>query len=675
MARRRRMSNSELRAVVEWQLVRASGMDGDEASENRKDALDSYYGRQRGDEVPGRSTARSQDVADMVESVIAQIMPSFDFDQVVAFEPNGEADVDQSRLESRVCNYMLMDRNRGYTIIQEALRDALLLRNGVLKIFVDERIDTQTQRFEGLSPIELLQVEEPNAPAQEVELLNINENADESFDVTVVRTTTFRALMVVAVDPNNFLTPVNFDSIFLETCDFVAERQFWTRSELVSKGFPRKVVDELAATTLDTKIDATARNRNEVSTAMDATDPSLDLVEVYECYMRVDFDQDGIAERRRILFAGGTSSGTVLENVPFSFVPYASGTPFLQAHRYEGMSLFDKLAQVEAIKTSTLRQYLDNLEQTNNRRLVVVDGMVNMDDAVASRPGGLIRAESLDAVRALEISDIGPSSQNLLNYMDKVRSERGGASLDLQAAELQIAGETAHGVERQFSSRELLAQLMTRTIGETLIRETFLQIHKTLRNFFPEAIEVNLGGDFVSVDPTTWQPRDRVKILAGLSHSERQQKAQALAGVLGQQEKLFQAGMSGILVDLQTYHDTLLDWGASAGLQNPARYWVDPRSQASQQAQQAAQQRQQQQAQQEQATQQALFQTQIQMQQMEQGVEIFKHATKLKFDYWDATLKSEIEELRITTEETELQSDQETGRERAKQDRSGPRAA
>ena len=73
-------------------------------------------------------------------------------------------------------------------------------------------------------------------------------------------------------------------------------------------------------------------------------------------------------------------------------------------------------------------------------------------------------------MRELVVADLGPSSIALLNYMDSVRSERGGASLDLQAAQLQVAGETAHGIERQFTSKEALARLITRTLAETMLR-------------------------------------------------------------------------------------------------------------------------------------------------------------------------------------------------------------
>ncbi len=90
-------------------------------------------------------------------------------------------------------------------------------------------------------------------------------------------------------------------------------------------------------------------------------------------------------------------------------------------------------------KTATLRQLLDNQNAANNARVIAVDGQVNMDDVVNSRPGDVVRTRSPDSIQPFPFTDIGASAQSTLAYLDKIRSERGGASLDLQSAELQIA--------------------------------------------------------------------------------------------------------------------------------------------------------------------------------------------------------------------------------------------
>ena len=642
------MTERELVRVIEEGIESSDWSSGSEASANRENALNSYYGRKRSQTIAGRSSAVSTDVADMVEAVVAQVMPALDFDEVAVFDPTSPGDVDQARIESRICNVYLKDRNMGYTVLQEALRDALLLRNCIVKVWVEKRFHIQSQRYQNLDPIELEDVSAPTAPDQEVRLTRTELGDDESISVTVERTTTLRRLVIEAIDPVQFLLQEEFNSIFLDNAAFVGERHFWTRTDLLQMGYPKKKVMDLPAISDDTNSAATARNRGTSGARFESNaDPAMEMIECFEVYPLVDFDGDGLAERRKVIMAGGSVGGSIMENVMFPHVPYASGTGFLQPHRWAGLSLYDKLIEVENIKTDTLRQYLDNLDANNNARLVIVDGVVNMDDATNSRPAGVIRADNVDAVKPLAIQDTGPSAQSLLNYMDKIRSERGGASLDLQSAELQLAGETAHGIERQYTSKEQLAQLITRTIGQTLIRSMFLRIHDALREFLPGEQPVLVGGDFVTVDPSTWMPRDQVRIVAGLSGGERAERKQALEGILAQQEKLAQAGYDGILVDLATYHDTLKDWTAAGGVETASRYWVDPRSEQAQAAQQGKQQAAEQQAAEQKQMQELLFVTQRQIESQQRQLDQWEHATQLRFDYWEATMKSGVEELRI----------------------------
>lgn len=667
------MTAAELRRVLDEGIQQSDWSTGTETAASQRRALDSYYGRARGTVIAGRSNAISSDVADMVEAVVAQIMPALDFDEVAVFTPIGPEDVQQVRIESRVCNAYLKDRNQGYTVLQEALRDALLLRNAIVKVAVETRVHVSTQRYKDLDPLELDDATAANAPDQDVETLNVEIGKDELISLTVRRTTHLRRLVIEAVDPTQFLIEEEYTSIFLDNVGFVGQRHFWTRSDLLQMGYPKKIVMGLPAISNDDHEQSSSRDRKQSGARWDTSDKSQQRVEIFELYPRVDFDGDGVAERRKIIYASGGSAAdaesAVLENELFPFVPYACGTGFLQPHRWQGLGLHDKLAEVEAIKTETLRNYIDNHDAANNARLIVVDGAVNLDDAINSRPGGIIRADTTESAKALIVPDIGGSAQSLLNYMDKIRSERGGASLDLQAADLQVAGETAHGVERQFTSKEQLAQLITRTIGQTLIRSMFVLIHDALREHMPGQQSIMVGSEFVNFEPEQWIPRDQVRIVAGMSAGERLQRRQALEGIVMQQEKLAQAGFDDVLVDLATYHDTLLDWAAAGGIDQPSRYLIDPRSEQAQAALQQKSEAAQAEAEKQEQLQNQLFETQVQLQQLETRRQEQEHATQLQFDYWNATLKSGIEELRISAQArpdpAQVEGDQNIGRLRA----------
>jgi hypothetical protein len=300
----------------------------------------------------------------------------------------------------------------------------------------------------------------------------------------------------------------------------------------------------------------------------------------------------------------------------------------------------------------------------------VITDAANMDDATSSRPGKVIRALHVDAVRELPIQNIGSSSQALLDYTDKMRSERGGASLDLQGANLQIAGQTASGIERQFTSREQLAALMTRNISETLIRSLYLLVHKTLRLHMPGELVTRISGEFTTSDPGQWPERERVNVKTGLSPGERINKKNTMEQIILKQTELFAGGMDGVLVNLQGYHNALTDWGKAANIDNPDRYFADPMSQQSQQAQQGKQQQQQEQVQREAELNQMIFGVQNQLEQakiqidgMGQMFDKQNEDNELRFKYFNAQLNAEIEEAKIIGNATlELEKQQEAGR-------------
>ena len=274
---------------------------------------------------------------------------------------------------------------------------------------------------------------------------------------------------------------------------------------------------------------------------------------------------------------------------------------------------------------------------------------MELDDLKARRPGGINRVDDINAAKPLIVPDLGQSSLALLQWLDKVRAERAGSTLDQQSAEGQIAAETAHGAERNYTALEALSRLMTKTFSETCIRQLFLLIHATLRQDFPEGGMSQMGGrEFVPYTPADWPMRLDVTIIAGLSLHERMERRNALEAVLIQQEKLQQAGLGGgILADLRTYHDALTDWTAAGGIRTTGRYWIDPRSEESLKTQQqSAQSAQEQQAKQEEL-QMTFAVAEAQAVQGRNIGEFIGDQQKLRFDYWKATLDSAVEEVKI----------------------------
>jgi len=350
------------------------------------------------------------------------------------------------------------------------------------------------------------------------------------------------------------------------------------------------------------------------------------------------------------------------------WIPIATGSPFIIPHRLHGQSVYDKLKTVQDSKTHFLRQWHDNARTVNNARLIYNPKETQESDVVTSRPGGGIRSKNPTNVVALQISDMGPSILGALEYMDKIRSERGGASLDLNAAELQLAGGNIgqQGAERQISVKEQLAAMMTATLANTLIRETYILVHKTLRVYMPGELTAKVNGKWVQTDPSKWPERKKVKVMTGMSKGEKIQRLSALNQVITTQVQFLNQGQEGEIVSKGNVFNSIMDWARAANLENPDQYWIDPDSEEAQAAAQAKAQAQQQQQQAMMQAQQQQGEIQQQIFAMSAQLDKYKHDSELMYKWASDRLQSEIDEAKIVGAATlELEKQQKIFDDRA----------
>lgn len=662
-------SDEQLAIIVGEMVQGAAGSDQDEITANRTRALDYYFSRRPGAAKPGRSSQVSSDVADMVNAVLATIVPMISTDAVVDFEPTSEADTEQAKLESRACNRIVMDDNPGFLEFEMAIKDALLLRNGVMAVEVEETIDIQHWSYGPEIPNETVGgVLVTPADGETREL--VSDPDDEVRRIKVTKTV--QDFVVRAVPIENCVWTDNLDTLDLQQANFFAERRWMTRSELVAMGIDKDLVESLPPAGTTDKTDTNARNRS-ATPDFEAYTRENDILEVWWAYPLLDMDEDGVSERWQILLG---PNGTVLRKQEANWIPYAGGSAFIHSHRFMGESLYDHLHTVQDTKTAALRQWVDNLVHMNNQRLVVVESQTNMVDAMTSLPGGAIRVKSQGAVMPMPVIDGGPSSAALMSYQDKIRSERGGAALDMQAGEAQLVSNISEQtVDRQFSSKEQMAQMFAKNLAETLVRGVYLLVHRTLRVFGAQPVVLFTDGNWQTINPAEWQERTHLNVNTGMSVGQRGAVAAALSQLVQVEVGLMQQGST--MVREKDLHRTLIDWLAIKGVNNPDNYLLNPSSdEARQMGQQKAQQAQQQQQQQIQ-----LLQQQLQLEQKDRELaenklrlDKYEHDTELEFKYADAGLKAEVKETEIAVDAELKQQDMAINDENADADRSAARS-
>ena len=569
------MDEGKVKGIVENEIDNAIGYLNTETTEDRRRALEYYLRSPYGNEQEGRSQIVTGEVAEAIDGALPQLMRVFTTtEDIVYFEPKGPQDEESAKQATDYCNWAFYRENDGLIILHNWFKDALLQKVGVVKSYWDERTDVTKEEYENLSEDELalllsdqsLKVVKQKIEYEEVPDMMGNIVQVPTYEVYVQRSKEIGQVKVENVPPEEFLISKSARSI--EDSPFVAHRRLMTRSELVAIGYDQEIVDELPAyNDLTFNRERIARFPNgEQPDQNTSLDFSMELLEVYECYIRIDEDDDGIAELRRIVYCGSE----ILEDEETDYVPFHSICPIPIPHKFFGQSLADRTMDIQLQKSTITRQSLDNLYLTNNARMGVVDGQVNIDDVLNASVGGIIRMKSPTALLPITVQSTFGQAMPMLEYLDAVQSKRTGVS-DAQAGldPDVLNNVTATAVAAMMKSNSGKLELIARIFAETGVKSLFKGILHLMGKYQDKPRIVRMRGKYVTFDPRTWANEYDISVNVGLGSGDRDQKLAMLQMVLAKQEQIIQQyGPSNPLVSVGQYRNTLAKFIESAGFKD-----------------------------------------------------------------------------------------------------------
>lgn len=154
-AKPKKMEDDDVEALVGAARTDAlATMSSGTLMEERAKAMDYYLG-EMDDDMPaeeGRSRAVSTDVADVIEGLMPQLMDIFaGSDEVVRFEPVGPNDEDAAAQETDYVNHVFMQQNPGFMVLYSFIKDALLSKVGIVKVWWEESEQEQRDTFYDLT--------------------------------------------------------------------------------------------------------------------------------------------------------------------------------------------------------------------------------------------------------------------------------------------------------------------------------------------------------------------------------------------------------------------------------------------------------------------------------------------------------------------------------------------
>ncbi len=587
------MDSAEIKSIIQSELDYTTTF-------SIEDSLDYYLGNPRGDEQSGRSSVVSTDVADSVEWLIPQIMKAFtESNEVVMFDPEHEGDEGQAALETEFVYDTLMKKSNGFICLHTAVKDAMLHNNGVLKVYYDDYYETKTSEYSGLSQDQLNVL----ASDESVSIIALDDQSyiDDigapvpSFSVRIQISKRNPKICLVPVPIEQFRVNSDHDSIDLCDARFTAHIVRKTISDLRKEGIDDDILNTIPDTSyIDTDVRFSAQGETSFISHR-TTDKSMRQVDIAECYMMLDANQDGIAERNKILaVVSNNSVSTILSIDAIDEYPWVATTAILMGHKFRGLSIYDRIKQLQDQKTSLLRNILDNIYFINNRMLKYRDGAVDPNELLISRPRGLIPVTNMDDVMELDHMPLGQDAYQLLEYIDQMRAGRTGVSAEGSTSPQAIGNAIgSQGVERLMTAKEELVGLMIRVFAETLVKPLCVKIRDLMIQHFDVVQDYKFRCQGRKVAPQSWPPRSTCSIRVGTGSGDQQRQQQALQQIIALQQQFAQVPQAQSMLDPQKVFDTLDDLCKFSGLTGANRYFVDPASPQGQQAAQAQQQQQQ----------------------------------------------------------------------------------
>ena len=600
------MTDEELLSKIDNEENIAYGINDSQLSAERAQALEYYLGEPFGNEIDGRSQVVSYDVQDTIESALPQLLKVFvSGDEVVRFDPKNPEDVDAADQETDYINHVVMEKNNGFEIFYVWFKDALLSKNGYVKVYYEEEDDVVEEMYEGLTDAQLDMLanednveilEHTSYPDPSVEPMPITppmmtppeveqENGDVSIemesaqafmqpmlhDVKVQITETTGQVRIKNVPPENMMISVDASGNCLQSARFVQHRELMT-PEAVAEQFDVDAdeINDIMAENDEFELESNARDiySEQYDRAVDTSE-----VLVRDTYMMVG------EERHRYVVVGNT---IIFRDESCEVVPFASCTPMLMPHRHIGRSYTDLTKDIQLIKSTLMRGQLDNMYLSNNGRYAISD-RVNLDDMLTSRPGGVVRVqgEPGSAIMPLQHAPFPQSSFAMVEYMDQMKEKRTGVTAYNQGLDADSLNKTASGISQIMSAAQQRVELVARTFAETGVKSLFMLVHRLIRQNVTKPDIVRMRNEWVNVDPREWKNRKDMTISVGLGSGNKDQQLLHLNTILQMQKEALQAG----LTSPEKIYNALSKLTQNAGFKDPDEFWNNPTTMPPQQRQ------------------------------------------------------------------------------------------
>jgi hypothetical protein len=577
-----KLTEEELVTRIRGEISDSLGYMGDVISTQREEAMKYYYGLPFGNEVEGRSQFVDSTVQDTIEWIKPSLMRVFaSGDEMVKFSPHGPEDVKMAEQATDYVNYVFTKDNPGWEIMYSWFTDALLSKNGIVKVWWDEYQEDEREEYRNLEELEFSMLIEDDG-VEVIEHTEYEVNEMPRHDVVIKRSSYNGKIRVENVPPSEFL--ISRESKSIQDARFVCHRVIKTLSEL-REMYPDEDLepsdlggggDDMSAFSAERleryQFDKSAKYWEGMGGGDDYGEEGLRTYWLHESYLQTDFDGDGITELRKVCTVGSK----VLANDEIDSVPFVSITPVKIPHKFFGLSVADLVMDLQLMKSTLMRNLMDNMYNQNFGRFAVLEGQANLDDLLTQRPGGVVRVKSPNAVTPLATPALQPYSFQMLEYLDGIREARAGTSKMSQGLDENAltSHTTATAVNAVMNAAQSRVELIARNFAETGVKDLMIRIYELLYKNQDKERMVKLRNEWVPVRPDVWSGKYDCTVSVALGSGNKDQQMMHLSQMLSFASEAMSGGLR--IVNEQNIYNLGAALVKAMGFQNVSDFLTDP---------------------------------------------------------------------------------------------------
>lgn len=415
----------------------------------------------------------------------------------------------------QLVEYQLTRKNSYTSMVHDVIDDALSVNIGVCKAWWkrEEKRDRYKMMF-NVNDMQTAMMLTQASMSGEIEIQSIKplKDTDDLYEVQFDRVQVTANYPVIEYVPPSELryTPEGSN---LQECKFVAHRKIVKGDYLKRKeqeGVYQHVDEALehagdANYTDDDIYHNETLNKGKMKTD-DGDDASKD-VELYECYVDVDYNNDGIYEHLIVHCVGDTALS--IQTNEFNIAPFFS-IPGIRDSRkiFSDRSLAEEIEGLQDIKTALVKQLIINVAKTNDQqkfidyqKIVDPDAMLSGDEYVACQ------GDPNAAIYMPPQAPVSPLTMDLINYAEAEIQNRSGSTKYNQGLDADSLNKTATGITAIMGAADKRIKLMARLIAENwtipMVRFIILLNKKygePIQTFRYKDTEVSINNDDLDID-------------------------------------------------------------------------------------------------------------------------------------------------------------------------------